>query len=275
MSLQFSKKELLITIVSLLLLGALFYGAYSFYVSPKLANLEMKEKTLKSEQALLEAVSAQSKDSEEMTFENTVELQKRVPVKPLTEKFVLDIQKAEVVSNSFVMNVSFADGELKAETNTDQTKQADTNKQQEQTQTNNQADQKQEKQTQTTDNKDEKTTPSNVANTIPMPTGMKKITATLEIQSPNYESLEKFIQTLEDLQRIVVVEGIDFSGKDEVTSVEQQGTLLTYTLTVSSFYMPTLTDLQKDAPSIDVPEPGKKKNPLSRFPDLKDNTTSN
>lgn len=275
MSLQFSKKELLITILLVLLLGALIFAGYSFYLGPRKTNLEMKEKTLKSEQVLLEAVSAQSKGSEEMMFENTVELQKRVPVKPLTEKFVLDIQKAEVVSNSFVTNVSFADGELKAETNTDQAKQTDTNQQQKQNQPNKQADQKQENQTQTTNNKDKKTAPSNVANTIPMPTGMKKITATLEIQSPNYESLEKFIQTLEELQRIVVVEGINFSGKDEVTSVEQLGTLLNYTITVSSFYMPTLTDLQKDAPSIDVPEPGKKKNPLSRFPDLKNDNTSN
>ena len=47
------------------------------------------------------------------------------------------------------------------------------------------------------------------ANTV---TGLKKLTISLSVESPTYEDLEKFIRTLESLNRIVVVESINYTG---------------------------------------------------------------
>jgi type IV pilus assembly protein PilO len=64
-----------------------------------------------------------------------------------------------------------------------------------------------------------------------------------------------------------VVESINYTGGPEITSLDQEQTKLTYSLTVSAFYMPTLADLQAQLPHIDAPAPANKKNPLSQFTD--------
>ena len=48
-------------------------------------------------------------------------------------------------------------------------------------------------------------------------TGLKKLTVSLSVESPTYEDLEKFIETLESLKRIVVVESINYTGGEEIT----------------------------------------------------------
>jgi len=94
---------------------------------------------------------------------------------------------------------------------------------------------------------------------------MKKLTVSLSVESPSYEKLEKFIATLESLKRIIVVESISYSGGQEITSLDQEDQPLTYSLTISAFYMPSLTDLAAELPKIDAPKPAGKDNPLSQF----------
>jgi type IV pilus assembly protein PilO len=85
--------------------------------------------------------------------------------------------------------------------------------------------------------------------------------------------LEKFISTLESLNRIVVVESINYSGGQEITSLEKEPAAdkLSYSLSVSAYYLPTLNDLIADLPKIDAPGPANKKNPLSAFTDILEN----
>lgn len=108
------------------------------------------------------------------------------------------------------------------------------------------------------------------ANTI---TGLKKLTISLSVESPTYEDLEKFISTLESLNRIVVVESINYSGGKEITSldIEPADKKLSYSLSVSAYYLPTLNDLIAELPKIDAPAPANKKNPLSTFTDVVEN----
>jgi type IV pilus assembly protein PilO len=94
---------------------------------------------------------------------------------------------------------------------------------------------------------------------------LKKLTVSLSVESPSYEDLEKFIDTLESLNRIVVVESISYSGGQEITSLDQEDEPLSYSLTISAFYMPSLTDLAAELPKIDAPAPAGKDNPLSQF----------
>ena len=87
----------------------------------------------------------------------------------------------------------------------------------------------------------------------------------MSVESPSYMELEKFITFLEQSERIVVVEAIDFSANDEIISTEQTDQLLTYQIKLSAFYMPTLSDLIDELPKLETPEPADKKNPFSSF----------
>lgn len=99
----------------------------------------------------------------------------------------------------------------------------------------------------------------------PSQPAVSKLTVQLSIESAHYEDLEKFINTLEGLKRINVVEAINYTGNSEITSLDQENKSLTYTLTVSAYYLPGLPDLEKQLPKVDYPAPSNKENPLSQF----------
>ncbi|MDR6122197.1 type IV pilus assembly protein PilO [Bacillus sp. SLBN-46] len=252
MRLYLSKKHKLIVAIGALLLVLLIVYAQFFSLTPLKSDLGIKQQELKSEQKLLDIVSQKRAASAKTTTVDTKELQKKLPVGPLQEQFILDLEKAENVSNSQITSMGFSkDADV---TVTSDQAAADPNAAQA-----------------TTTNTAQTTTPDpNAAQTQqpanPVPTGLKKMTVQLSVESPKYEDLEKFIETLESLQRLVVVEAITYSGGQEITSLSQEDSPISYSLTVSAFYMPTLADLAAEQPRIDAPAPAGKDNPLSQFP---------
>lgn len=258
MKLKLSKKEKLIILVGILLVVILIAIAQFMMLLPLKSDLEMKEQSLQSEQKLLDSIMQKKADETNKVVEDTRELQKKVPVTPLQEQFILDLDRAENVSNSLVKSMSFSkdadvtitppvqENAATAETNTDESLEVKTVQEVEA-----------EKAAQT-------------ANTV---TGLKKLTISLNVESPTYEDLEKFISTLESLNRIVVVESINYSGGKEITSLDTEPSeeKLSYSLSVSAYYLPTLNDLIADLPKIDAPGPANKKNPLSLFSDVLEN----
>ncbi|MBT2697898.1 pilus assembly protein PilO [Bacillus sp. ISL-40] len=252
MKLRFSKRQsLIIGIVTLLVVLFLVYAQF-FKLSPLKSDLANKQQSLESEQKLLEIVSQKKAEDTKKTSEDTRELQKKLPVKPLQEQLILDLEKAENLSKSKISSMSFS-------------KDADVNTAAEQATAENatgqQATTNQTDTSQATANQDtaaQQTVSVQIA-------GLKKLTVSLSVESPSYEDLEKFIDTLESLNRIVVVESISYSGGQEITSLDQEDEPLSYSLTISAFYMPSLTDLAAELPKIDAPAPAGKDNPLSQF----------
>ncbi|MDZ5470811.1 pilus assembly protein PilO (plasmid) [Bacillus sp. 31A1R] len=244
---KLSSRDKVISILSIALLLSLFGGVYFLYIQPKQNEIDNKVKQLKTEEQLLSVIQNKISETNSSTFESTTELQKLVPVKLLTEKLLLQIEKAEVISDSFIINMDFGDGEL-----TELTEEVDS-------------------ETEIEVDLEEKGNENDVLNnTIPLPSGVKKVTVNLTVESPSYYELEKFIQAIEGNERITVVEKIDFTGTEEITNLEQPDEPLTYTLSISAFYMPMLTDLINELPQIDAPKPSKKKNPLNSFSDFTD-----
>jgi type IV pilus assembly protein PilO len=259
MKLKLSKKEKLILFVGILLVVSLIAIAQFMMLSPLKSDLEMKEQSLQSEQKLLDAITQKKADETNKVVEDTRELQKMVPVTPLQEQFILDLDRAENVSNSLVKSMSFSkdadvtitppvqeNASANGETNNDESTEVKTVQE---------VTAEQEAQTE---------------NTV---TGLKKLTISLSVESPTYEDLEKFISTLESLNRIVVVESINYTGGKEITSLDTEPAeeKLSYSLSVSAYYLPTLNDLIADLPKIDAPGPANKKNPLSAFSDVLEN----
>jgi type IV pilus assembly protein PilO len=250
MKLRFSKRQsLIIGIVALLVVLFLVYAQF-FKLAPLKSDLGIKQQTLESEQKLLEIVSQKKAEDTKKTTEDTKELQKKLPVKPLQEQLILDLEKAENLSNSKISSMSFSK-DADVTTSADPANAENANGQQT---TENQAA------TTTTTQETAGQQPAASPNS-----GMKKLTISLSVESPSYEELEKFVETLESLKRIIVVESISYSGGEEITSLAQEHQPLTYSLTISAFYMPSLDDLAAELPKIDAPEPAGKDNPLSQF----------
>lgn len=253
MRLRFSKRQsLIIGGVALLVLLFIVYAQF-FKLDPLKSDLDIKQQSLESEQKLLEIVSQKKVEDTKKTAEDTSELQKKLPVKPLQGQLILDLEKAENISNSKISSMSFskdADVTIAA----DQTNAENATGQQ--TTTN---------QTETTHATVDQDTAAQQA-VSPQTSGMKKLTVSLSVESPSYKELEKFIETLESFKRIIIVESISYSGGQEITSLDQEDQPLTYSLTISAFYMPNLSDLAAELPKIDAPAPAGKDNPLSQFP---------
>ncbi|WHZ01899.1 pilus assembly protein PilO [Neobacillus sp. YX16] len=246
MMLDFSKWGKLIIGFAILFLVLFIIYAQFFLLTPLKSDLEIKEQTLKSEEKLLDVISQKNVDDTKQVREETRELQKKVPVKPLQEQFILDLEKAENVSNSKIKSMSFTKN---VEATTAETTENNTGTTTEDSGTSSDATVTEQQPGQANTN------------------GLKKLTVSLSVESPTYEDLEMFISTLESFTRIVVVESINYSGGEEITSLEQVNEPLSYSLTISAYYMPELNDLIADLPKIDAPAPANKDNPLSSFAD--------
>jgi type IV pilus assembly protein PilO len=258
MKLRVSRRDTIILVVGVLLLVVLIFYAQFGSLSPLKTDLAGKQQTLQNEQNLLQIASQKNQADLNITTEDTRELQKKLPVKPLEDQFILDLEKAELVSNSQIKSMGFSKDADVTTASTDQNAQ---NANSQQSTTNQQTTNTQ----QTSNSTNQATATQNGSATATQASGLKKLTATLTVESPNYADFEKFIQTLESLQRIVVVESISYSGGAEVTSLTEETKPLDFSITVSTFYMPTLTDLASQLPKIDVPAPAGKTNPLSQF----------
>ena len=250
MKLRFSKKQgLIIGAVALILILFIVYAQF-LKLAPLKTDLDLKQQSLESEQKLLEIVSQKNAEETQKTSEGTRELQKKLPVNPLQEQLILDLEKAETISDSKISSMSFSKDVDVSTATADQTNAENANGQQTTTDTSQAA-------------ATQDTTSQQAAST--QTTGMKKMTISLSVESPKYKKFEKFIETLESLNRIIVVESISYSGGQEITSLDQEDQPLTYSLTISAFYMPTLDDLAGELPKIDAPKPAGKDNPLSQF----------
>jgi len=253
MSLRLEKKHITILFIAALLAVLLYVGAYFLYMNPLKSSLSLKESQLKSEQQLGLTLETRLASVNGSDFSSTAEMQKLLPVDPMIEQFVLDLEKAEVVSNSYITSIVFTDGE-----------QGNFNVESESNQ--------EEGSTETVQSEDIKKKGDSAGEVqkvdLRMPEGLAKTSATIGVEAANYFELEKFIETLEQLQRIVMVESIAFSGPKEMVSLSVEEEPIEMTLTVNTFYLPGLEDLKQYNPKVETPEPANKRNPFPTFGDF-------
>lgn len=237
----------MIIITSIILL-LLFAGIYLFVLFPKMEKIPQKESELSTQEQLLSVLQSKITGTNSNTFENTVALQKMVPVKELSQQLLLEIEKAEVVSRSFVVNMNFDDGDVSFEHEpVEESETAEENE--------------------TGENEDEQSREEET-NTITLPNGLKKTVVTLNVESPGYFEFEKFISILENSERITVVEALDFTAGEEIIELEQSEQPIRYQVKIAAFYLPSLVDLIDQLPKMETPEPANKKTPLVKSGDL-------
>ncbi len=257
MSFRLTKKETLIISVIFLLVVAGILNSYLFIILPVQATLQTSEVELKQEEALLSTIEASVTNKQEQAFQGTMELQKKLPVEPLLEQFLLDLEKAEIISGSFITSMSFGEKGIEEATNL-------VEEYIQETQGILAGD--------TKETNDVKQTDQGRTAEGMIPEGVERLTVNLTVESPSYFELEAFLKALEDLRRITKIDELSFSGNEEVVTTDSPPEKLTYTLTVSTFYYPKLEELRGQLPPLEVPNPSRKINPLvPLIPDESDN----
>ncbi|WP_042345587.1 hypothetical protein [Bacillus massiliigorillae] len=248
-----TKKNVYISILLVLVIGGCFVGLYYWKIDPMKVQTENKRAELQNEEEYLQTIQGiNSPTSKEINLGTTVELQKKLPVKPLVQQLVLDLQKAEVVSNSMIKNISIveeeASDETKEEKNLNSKDYNNFNLQEE------------------ADENDKGTEEEKKVDTEAVLSGLKTVTMTLSVQSPTYAELQMFLSSIESMKRIMKVNTLTFTGEEELISIEQTRKPLDYSVVITAYYAPILEDLQKDLPQMEASKPSEKTNPFSTSP---------
>lgn len=248
-----NKKQKIISFVVIIIMILAIMVVYFLKIYPVKTQISLKQNELTNEEKILATVQDQNLAGSNVDFKSTVELQKKLPVKALVQQLLLDLEKAEVVSKSFIKNIAIA--EDAGANGTNSSTQVDNN--------NASSEQQKVNETESIDNTN-------------LPSGLQKVAVTMNVQSPTYVELESFLSSLESMKRIIVVESITFTGEEELISIEQNVESLNYTVMISVFYAPVLVDLQEDIPRMEKNLPIKKKNPFYNSPNSNtDNSSEN
>ena len=268
MSMDRSKRMIIAGTSAVLLIGGLVF-VYYWLLAPLKAEVAMKEKELETEEQIVAELQSDTL-TQETAFETTVELQKRLPVKALVPQLMLDIEKAEIISHSFVKTIEITEDESEtaapvqpaeepAEEAAEGTAEASEETGEDGEENDSIVDEQMDEQLEQS--------PEEELEPELLPAGLRKIVITMAVQSPSYKEMEEFLASLESMRRILTVENIEFEGNPEIWSIEQTVDILEYSVAVSAYYAPVLEDLQEDLPSLpSTIKPAGKKNPMYQAP---------
>jgi len=229
---------------------------YFYLIYPLNAQIDLQQQQLENEQQLVSVLLTQPGDRVDETLRSSAELQKQIPVKPLIEQLILDMEKAELLSNSFIESIAITETEVLA-----------TSLQPEQTgEMINPIETPSEGNAAAPDEAEPDVAVVDPIQPNLVPEGLFKVSMSLAVQSSSYFELQQFLTVIEDLPRIIEVEQIGFTDGGEVTSLNDSREALTYSVTVAAYYYPALDELISELPIIDAPPPADKSNPLTQFP---------
>lgn len=97
-----------------------------------------------------------------------------------------------------------------------------------------------------------------------LPEGVEQVHALLtevRLQADAYSKVDQFLEEIEGLKRIVVIESVEFVAPLEDRTVNEEAELMDLIVTFRAFFRPDLVDLQEETPKVDAPEPSTKKDP--------------
>ncbi|HJV46789.1 MAG TPA: hypothetical protein VJ824_13820 [Bacillota bacterium] len=261
----FTSRYVLVTIASVISIFVLIGGYYA-WIAPQKQQLEQLDSQIKSNKKLLATLQQKQQDNQVTSAENTKRIQSQLPVKSLEDQFLLALQNAELRSDSYIQSIGITDGKQQLADEQKPKQEAKANNAQGNGQPN-QGNQNQVSQPSPTSaplTTNQPTSGSNTGGNVQsnaILASLKSMTFNLEMKSPDYDHLSLFLRELENLPRITSIDSLTFTGVKE-TSDGQLSKEMNYNLTVSIYYAPQLTDLIKDIPVVEYPQPKNKENPI-------------
>lgn len=247
MILRITRQQFVLFLLACMVILGLFYCGYLFVLQPLKQKARLLSSEVATEQTLLTELTDQFGERRQLSKESVVELQKQLPVKPLLDQFLIDLEKAETVSDSTILSIEFGDNENSDNSNNVHSE-GESGKVSEQQ------------------------TGERATSSPQLPDGIKKITATLEVQAASYYQLEEFLEALEGMSRIITIESLSFLGNEELIAIDQSTEPLHYSVKISAFYYPKLAELADQIAELDMPKPAEKTSPLFEIAEQLDHT---
>lgn len=91
---------------------------------------------------------------------------------------------------------------------------------------------------------------------------LQEVLTTVTVKADNYKEITRFIEKVEAMERIMIVEAIDFGSNEETTAADQEKEAIDVNVTFSAYFRPDLIALADTLPKVDAPTPAGKVNPL-------------
>lgn len=252
MKIKMQSKSTVLLILTMSVILLLFWFVYSFYLLPKQEEQKQVESQLKMEKKMLTILQQKYTGHQNDLGEGSKALQSQLPVQPLVDQFLLQMEKAEIMSDSTINSISIADGNQMSSMSSSSTTLPSTAGNY-----SNQATPKSQSQGQTTSKSPEQ---------------LQKVTLQMSVSSSNFTKMKQFLQVIEEQSRIATIDNISFTDQPEQFSQTSQSNQdgqskqpakeLKYQISVTTYYAPNLMDLMNDIPWIKHPEPSHKDNPL-------------
>ncbi|MFS0575366.1 pilus assembly protein PilO [Sporosarcina sp. 179-K 3D1 HS] len=190
------------------------YSYFLIYAPAKTANEQMKQ-AIANERDVLFALRKQAAGQaiSNETAGGTQPLQRKVPVKPLEEAVLLQIERAEIKSGSFVHDVTFTNSDYVIEN-----------------------------------------PPEHVEH-------VNRLLTEVYLEAASYLDVQRFIDEIEKMERIYVIESITIDAPEELREMEAEQEPMKMTVAFNAFYRGDLIELAPEAPKTDAPLPAEKVDP--------------
>lgn len=258
-----SRKTVIFLTLIVLLSFLGFALTYWFYFLPQQDRIAALKQSISEEEQLISKLEQSHGTGDGEILTRTTALQERLPVAPLIDQFILDLEEVEILSGSTITSFSFTDEGTANEGTSSNTVQGTS----ESGQDNGQQDQNTGNQDQnSSQNNENSQTTANAGATeaVQLPEGIKRITVSMTVEAPSYKELQAFIKGIEDLPRITKIDALTFTGYKEVRELttDPLEDKLVYNVTVSTFYFPELEELKSQLPTYETPPPANRLNPL-------------
>ncbi|ADU31339.1 type 4a pilus biogenesis protein PilO [Evansella cellulosilytica] len=200
-------QKLIIAFVIVVVLSVV--AAYFLMISPLQKEVESARNELHFEEQLLETLQQNNDVEPDLGVEEIMAYIQKVPVMPLIENWMVDLERAETASNTSISNYSFSQGEtsfsiqeeaVESDEASDATEEEQVNTSHEQT--------------------------------------VHYINASLTVTANRFADMYTFIEKVEDLNRITKVSALSFGEP----SGEEEGQILSFQMTITTYYLPELKE---------------------------------
>ncbi|GAA0333991.1 hypothetical protein GCM10008967_25940 [Bacillus carboniphilus] len=195
-----------LTLLSFIILALLLFSGYQFVALPIEKEIQSLESEIEMETKRYQSLEVLENKPEDPGEIKLNQLKAQLPTNPLLDQLILDLEKAELASNTLILNMSFGVASLEQpaeDSATDQTEETDS---------------------------------TETSTTTSFPNGVEKLTVSMSVQAPSHNHLELFLKELEEMERIIQVENLAFSGGEGQTN--ETNSTVVFSIQISAFYYP-------------------------------------
>ena len=242
------KNSTVLLLVALVL--ALLFAVYYYVVMPKKEGVSAKESSITTLQATATSLHEQIALAKNTKAPSTVDvftLRKKVPNSRAVDQLLLNIEQMEFVAGTRINSIGFNnyDSLVSSSGLTDPNyvppAEGETTESSEITDPNVQTEASTDPNAQTNANENAESNlevlPVSTIAPEQLPTELKMLTLAIAVEAPTYDSLLLFIRELEQLERVVRVDMIDYSlAGEEAVFGEDSTSIVSANIQVTTFY---------------------------------------